>query len=59
MASFHLLLVLIFIMNGDLAVDGFNHYIDRLRERRPSLNVMIADEPEMAALGKDGGFVVD
>ena len=44
--------------DGDLPAAGVDQQIHRMREERPSLHVVIGDEPKGAALRKDCGFIV-
>jgi len=56
--SFDLLAVFILIADGNLAGQGVNYQICRLREYRPFLNVVIMDESKALSLGEYSRFVV-
>ena len=49
----------VFIARGDLAGGGVDEPIERLRKGGTALDVMVADQPEDAALGEDGGLLVE
>src|SRR5882757_4673900 len=49
----------VFVARGDLAGDGVDEHVERLRKGGTALDVMVADQPEDSVLGEDGGLVVE